>query len=382
MQTVECSKCGGCALRNMQMSEYRRVKEDDFIKTIKHIKKATPQFDMPIFIEDGQRRRANMTFLTSEKKLYLGFNARESHQIVDIASCPMLCSQLNQLLEPLHRFLQEFCQIKISLKNKKKKIQVTNIDKGDIYILAADNGVDIMLEIFQQPTIEHRMLVADFVQQVPNICRFSWKINQSLPETVVENITPEIVVAGYHLAIPQGVFLQASKKAETAMINKVLEYLGETRGYLADLFCGLGTFTLPIAKMKENNVLAVDSSTDALRGLQKALNINQCQNVQVLNRNLFKEPLDATELGKIKTLIMDPPRAGAHQQCREIAKLPISMKPSKIIFISCNPKTFVYDAELLINAGYNLEKITLIDQFVYSPHQELIALLTLTPNAN
>ena len=76
---------------------------------------------------------------------------------------------------------------------------------------------------------------------------------------------------------------------------------------------------------------------------------------------------------------MDPPRAGAHEQCRAIAALPQWRRPEKIVFVSCNPKTFVYDAEVLINADYVFERVKLIDQFVYSGHQELVALFTFNP---
>ena len=84
----------------------------------------------------------------------------------------------------------------------------------------------------------------------------------------------------------------------------------------------------------------------------------------------------------IKALVIDPPRAGAHEQCREIAKLEDNAKPLKIVFVSCNPKTFVYDAETLISAGYTFERVTLIDQFVYSKHEELVALFTFNPKNN
>ena len=110
--------------------------------------------------------------------------------------------------------------------------------------------------------------------------------------------------------------------------------------------------------------------------MKKALNRNQIHNVKVINKNLFKYPLDEAELKDIKALVIDPPRAGAHEQCREISKISGKNRPEKIIFVSCNPKTFVYDAQLLIDAGYTFERVTLIDQFVYSKHQELIALFT------
>jgi len=381
MNSEACDLCGGCSFRKMKEQEYRQQKENDFKHTIGLIKNANPIFDDPVFIEDGLRRRADMDFCYIKKVLKLGFNEQETHNLIDINRCLMLTETLNKLLPELKKFLEEFCQINITVKNKKKLV-TKKIDKGTIRLLEADNGIDIVLEIIESPALEHRLLVADFINQISNICRFSWQIKQSLPETIVEKYTPQLNIAGCQVEIPQGVFLQASKQAETAMIEKVLQYMGGTRGKIADLFCGLGTFTYPLAKLPENEILSVDSFEPSLKGLQKAINSNQLQNVKIFNRNLFKYPFDKDDLKGVKALVVDPPRAGAHEQCREIAKLDDNIKPQKIVFVSCNPKTFVYDAEVLTDAGYTLERVTLIDQFVYSKHQELIALLTYNPKNN
>ncbi len=378
MTNEQCQNCGGCALRGLDEKTYRQTKVIDFKNTLSQIKFANPQYDTPIFIEDGQRRRADLAFSYEKKSLKLGFNEQKTHNLIDITHCPMLDSALNDFLEPLHRFLTELCQISITVKNK-KKLTTAYIHSGSVQLLHADNGIDILLHIETAPQLEHRLLVADFVNAIPNICRFSWQIKNTLPETVVEKIAPELHIADCIIKIPQGVFLQASKQAETMMIAKVLEYMDNTRGKMADLFCGLGTFTYPLAKLSGNELISVDSFAPSLKGLEQALNFNQIHNVTVINKNLFKYPLDAADLKDIKALVIDPPRAGAHEQCREIAKLSPEQQPEKIVFVSCNPKTFVYDAELLINAGYAFARVTLIDQFVYSKHEELIALFTLTP---
>lgn len=376
MLNSQCSGCGGCIFRSLNEEEYRQNKYQDFCRTVSSIKNAAPEIEMPIFIDDGCRRRADMSFSYTRQGLKLGFNEAQSHNIADIEVCPMLTDDINVFLPELRRFLQDFCTIPLTLKNKKKRPETVYVREGDVRILQADNGIDILLIIPYEPVLEHRLSVVDFINANENIIRFSWQINKMSPETIVEKHTPELYIAGYTVEIPQGVFLQASKKAETLMIEKVLSYLGSTTGKIADLFCGLGTFTYPIAKKTANEVIAVDSSSDSLKGLQKALNRNQIHNVKVINRNLFKYPFDAAELSGVKAIVIDPPRAGAHEQCREISQLPPASRPEKIVFVSCNPKTFTYDAELLLSAGYTFERVTLIDQFVYSKHQELIALFT------
>lgn len=378
MENTICKLCGGCLYRVLGEEKYRENKVKDFEHTISLIKNANPIIDNPVFIQDSSRRRAEMDFKYSKKDIKLGFNQQESNNIINIDNCLMLDSTLNTFLTHIREFIKEFCQVKFSVKNK-KKIETKSITEGSIQFLHADNGIDILLKLKDEPTIEHRLLIADFVNSCNEILRVSWQINNSNPETIVAKNTPELYISGYTIEIPQGVFLQASKEAENKMIEKMLSYLGNTTGKIADLFCGLGTFTYPLAQNKLNEVISVDSSSASTEGLKKALNRNQIHNVKVLNKNLFKYPLDADELKCMKALVIDPPRAGAHEQCREISKLAAEIRPEKIIFVSCNPKTFVYDAQLLIDAGYKFERVSLIDQFVYSKHQELIALFTYNP---
>ncbi len=380
MINSQCGFCGGCPLRYLKEDDYRIKKVQQFKEIISEIKTSTPIFDEPIFIEDSLRRRAEFAFSYHKKELKLGFNEKESHNIVNLTSCQMMDSDLSDMLPALHRFLKDFILLPITINNKKKKKETIYIKEGSIRLLKADNGIDIMLILPHEPDVNHRMLVAEFINENEKVIRISWQINNSRPEEIVAKCQPKLYISGYEVDIPNGAFLQASKKAENKMIEKVKEYLGSTTGNIADLFCGLGTFTYPLSKIKGCNVLSVDSSEASLKGLEKAIAFNQIHNVKVINKNLFKYPLDHDDLKSISTIVIDPPRAGAHAQCRSICDIRDENKPSKIIFISCNPKTFVYDANTLIASNYVLEKVTLVDQFVYSDHMELIALFKFNPN--
>lgn len=99
-------------------------------------------------------------------------------------------------------------------------------------------------------------------------------------------------------------------------------------------------------------------------------------NIEIAAKNLFKYPLDATELKGFNAVVFDPPRAGAAAQSARLAALPAGERPEKIIAVSCNPGTFVNDANTLVSAGYKLVEVTMVDQFVYSDHSELVALFT------
>ena len=170
--------------------------------------------------------------------------------------------------------------------------------------------------------------------------------------------------------------MQPSLESETALLALVLKYLGATRGKIADLFCGVGTFSYPLSALPDTKILAVDSSVSLLNGFRRSVNKNMIPNIEIIAKNLFKYPLDTAELKGLKAVVFDPPRAGAEAQVKQLAALPESGRPEKIIAVSCNPHSFVRDANILLSGGYQLQEVTIVDQFVYSNHSELVALFT------
>jgi 23S rRNA (uracil1939-C5)-methyltransferase len=147
--------------------------------------------------------------------------------------------------------------------------------------------------------------------------------------------------------------------------------MAQARGAIniADLFCGAGTFTGGLAEQAQH-ITAIDSEGPATAALTKAASLYK--NVSVQKRDLFKNPLSAAELKPFDTVILDPPRAGAKAQAEALARSSVP----KIIAVSCNPATFARDAKILIEGGYILQSASLIDQFTYSAHCELVALFS------
>lgn len=365
--------CGGCPLRNLTETEYQQTKKVWFDKVLAALNQPEIAQDKPVFIADGSRRRAEFTFEYSHKKLSFGFNAAQSHKIADIEYCLALTENLNNLLLQMRRFLEDLCQINIT-KKIKNKIITTNINQGEIWLTEADNGIDVLLEIIDSLNLEQRMLISEWAAENQQIIRFSVRVNNGKPETIIEKLKPYINIAEYQVYIAAGTFLQPSKAGEQALINLVLQYAGKTTGKIADLFCGIGTFSYPLSANMQNKITAVDSSAELLAGFKQTVNVNMIPNIEILQKNLFKYPLDADELKQFALVVFDPPRAGAAAQVKQFTKMSDVDKPQKIIAVSCNPHTFINDANVLLACGYTLEKITMVDQFVYSKHCELVAL--------
>jgi 23S rRNA (uracil1939-C5)-methyltransferase len=186
-------------------------------------------------------------------------------------------------------------------------------------------------------------------------------------EVLIARAAPALAFAGIDISPPPGAFVQAVAEAETAMVAQVLAAVGKAHR-AADLFCGVGAFTLPLARSVR--VLSVDADQAAVAALAGGVRRAQgLKPVETLVRDLFREPLGAKEMEGLDAVVLDPPRAGARTQCEELAR----SKVPCIVYVSCNPATLARDARTLVDAGYAIEIVTPIDQFLWSSHVEAVA---------
>lgn len=367
--------CGGCCFRNLEKADYQRQKQINLQKILLPLSGENFDFENPVFIDDGNRRRACMTFEMKKGNIVLGFNAKRSDEIADINHCVMLTAEINSILPIVRKLLEEICSTGIAFSGKKKKVAYSFVKKGDVWITQADNGLDLVLEFLEPITLDIRQIIFEQLSGQDKIIRISYRHSQNeQPEVIMEKIKPFITISGYEVYIPAGTFLQPSKAGEQALIDIAEKYLGNITGKIADLFCGVGTFSYSLSQKKDVKIVAADSSAELLSGFQASINKQMIPNIEIINRNLFKYPLAEKELCGFSAIVFDPPRSGAMAQVEAIAKLSSTEKPQKLIAVSCNPNTFVRDAQILIEGGYSLKKITMVDQFVYSLHCELVAL--------
>ena len=166
---------------------------------------------------------------------------------------------------------------------------------------------------------------------------------------------------------PPGAFLQATREGEAVLVAAVRSAVGPARR-VADLFAGCGTFALALADLSE--VHAVEGSRDMLDALDRGWRHGSgLKPVTTEARDLFRQPLLADELARFDAVVIDPPRAGAEAQIRELARSDVA----RIAAVSCNPVTFARDARLLCDGGYRLAHVRVVDQFRWSAHVELAA---------
>ncbi len=170
--------------------------------------------------------------------------------------------------------------------------------------------------------------------------------------------------------VPPGAFLQASPEAEAAITSLVLEGAGKAKR-VADLFCGLGTFSLALAEGAA--VDAFEANEAALTALTEAArHTPRLKPIRTSPRDLFRDPLVTQELAAYDAVVFDPPRTGAVAQAEQLAR----SKVKQLVAVSCNPGTLARDLRILVDGGYRLTRVVPVDQFLFSGHVEVVAHLS------
>jgi 23S rRNA (uracil1939-C5)-methyltransferase len=169
---------------------------------------------------------------------------------------------------------------------------------------------------------------------------------------------------------PPGAFLQATRATDTLLAGLVMTGIGKARR-VADLFAGLGTLSIPMAS--QARVLAVDSDPELLKALGDGIaRVQGLKPVDRLRRDLFRDPLSPRELDGFDAVVLDPPRAGASAQSAALVR----SKVKRVVMVSCNPGTLQRDLATLVGGGFRLERAVAIDQFLFTPHLEAVAVLS------
>ncbi|MBB4064393.1 class I SAM-dependent RNA methyltransferase [Gellertiella hungarica] len=340
--------CGGCSLQHMADEPYRAWKRQLVVDALK-ARGLTPDVGPLVAAHPGERRRVVFAARRTEKALLLGFNQAESHHIVDLAECPVAVPAIAGRLDVLRRIGRALSP---------------NADPFKLTVTETMSGLDIAADGVKKPDERQRRAAIEAVLAERGIARVSLN-----GEILVEPARPVLDFGGASVAPPPGGFTQATRQAEEVMAAIVLDAIGKAKR-VADLFAGSGTFALRLAR--KARVHAVEGDAAAIAALDQAARTTQgLKPVTVERRDLFRRPLMASELKVFDAIVFDPPRAGAEAQVKEIPKSGVKT----IVAVSCNPLTLARDLSILTAAGYRIASVTPIDQFLWTPHVEAVAVL-------
>jgi len=296
------------------------------------------------------RRRAVFAARRTNAGVVFGFHEPAGHVIVDLAECPILVPAIASRLDGLRALAG-------ALLSRSGEARFTVAD--------TDTGVDVdVADTKPSFSVEERSAIAGLARAAA-IVRLSIA---GVP--VFETAEPSLTFGRARVALPPGVFLQAVPSAEAAMTALIVKACGKAKR-IADLFSGIGTFTFPLAARAE--VSAFDSDKPAIEALLAAVKHSSgIKPVTARVRDLYSDPLSVRELSGFDAVVFDPPRAGAGAQAERLAKAQVPV----VVAVSCAPGTLARDVRTLIDGGYVLDSVTPVDQFLFSPHVEAVAVLT------
>ena len=339
--------CGGCALQHVETAAYHEWKRDQVVLALGQ--RGITGIDVAplLAFAPRTRRRAVLTAKLVEGAVFVGFQERGSHHIVDMTQCHVLHPDLFALVSKLRDVLGSV---------------LPEHARAEIDVMRADNGIDMSLGVGRM-TLDGA-LRTKFAAIAAKLGLIRLTVNGEL---VAQSAAPVLDWAGAKVTPPPGAFLQAVPAAEAALQTLVTQAVGNAKR-VADLFAGCGAFTFPLAR--KSTVAAYDTETAAIEALSTAArNAKGLKPITAERRDLFRRPLLKHELDAFDAVVVDPPRAGAKAQSEQLA----ASKVSTIAAVSCSPTTFARDARTLIDGGYQLKSVTPVDQFLWSPHIELVA---------
>ena len=343
-------RCGGCALQHLPAETYAAFKRDRIVAALARRGLREVPVEALLVTPLASRRRLRLAFRRADRQVRLGYRARRSHALVETAVCPIALPELVALFAPLGDLLGRLDG---------------SAGEGEVLLTRAAAGVDLLVTAAAAPSLADRERLAAFAT-AERLARISWAAVGAKPEPVATLRPVEAVLAGTAVPLPPGAFLQASAFGEAALQAAAAAWT-PAGARVADLFAGLGTLGLAVAA----RAAAVDTF-EAVPALCAALAAARHPKIRTERRDLERRPLAAAELGRYDAVLLDPPRAGAAAQVRELAAAGVAT----VIHASCNPASFARDARTLVDAGYRLVELRPIDQFLYAPEVELIAHFT------
>lgn len=356
--------CGGCAMQHIEPSAQVAVKQRVLEDNLWHIGRVKPEQILPPVhgLPWGYRHRARLGVRKVPKKggMLVGFHERRSSYIADIRSCAVLPPHVSDLLLPMRELFGA-----LSIAERMPQVEVA----------VGEACTALVLRILEPLNASDEQLLRDFADRHEVVFYLQPKGPDTvyrfypLPGPVLSYSLPEFSL---DLAFRPTDFTQVNHGVNRVMLRRALHLLSPQPGErIADMFCGLGNFTLPIARSGAQ-VVGIEGSAGLVeRGMASAAANGLADRVEFAVSNLF----DCTEesvaaLGHFDKMLIDPPREGA----LELIKALPENGPQRIVYVSCNPATLARDAGVLVQVkGYHFRAAGVVNMFPHTAHVESIA---------
>ena len=335
-------ECGGCDFLDLDEKTYRELKQ-------KTLEETYPNANW-IWVGPHSRRKIN---LQVSGKNILGFFNKKSKTIVEIENCFVAEEKISELILPLKNFL------KTQEQNLFTQITITSFDNGLDLIFGANRELNF--------------------QQSQKLLNFGKEKNINISYRAKSGVTPVFMLRQNQLFYPDfkinldsGIFIQATRSGLASITKIIRDFLIKNKNIknIADIYSGFGAYSFAIVDLAKS-ISAFEGDPGMANSISKNAAANGFGNkIKAETCDLFINPVDKRDLNKFDLAIMNPPRNGAGPQSLEICKSTLK----NVIYVSCNPESFMRDAKILIDSGFKITNLTALDQFYSTNHLELIAI--------
>ena len=366
--------CGGCSMQHLDADAQVAIKQRVLEDSLWHISKVKPATVLRPIVGPtwGYRYRARLSVRNVPKKgvVLVGFHEKKSRYVANTESCEILPRHVSDLLMPLRALIANLTIID---------------DLPQIELAVGENVTAMVLRIMKPLQPADELLLKEFADRH----QVQWWLQPGGLDSVAIYYpeTPEL-----HYLLPEfGItmpfkptdFTQVNHHINRVMVVRALRLLdAQPDDRVADLFCGLGNFTLPIATVARQVMGIEGSDTLTERALENAKVNGLAGKVSFSTRNLFEITADdLLKLGKFDRYLVDPPRDGAMALCEALLTLSLTNKeflPRRIVYVSCSPGTLARDAGLLVKAGYTMSLAGVVNMFPHTSHVESMAVFDLS----
>lgn len=358
--------CGGCALQHFASEGQIAFKQRQLFEAFTRIGKVQPKVVLPPLSADvwNYRRKARLAarYVPKKQRTVVGFRERSTTYITDVKRCDVLVPPMDRLVEPLSLLITQ-----LSIRDRVPQVEVA----------VADNSVALVVRILEPLTDADRELLLKFATD--------HSVDLYLQPGGYETVAPlspapkslEYRLAEFDLTLnflPTD-FVQVNARLNELMIGRALELLQpQATDRVLDLFCGLGNFSLPLAR-QSGHVTGIEGDEALVARARENARKNAIENAEFLASNLMGEDFLTAPWAQRKydRVLLDPPRAGAREVLPVIAK----SNAHTVVYVSCHPASLARDAGALVHEyGFTLESAGVMDMFPHTAHVESIALFT------
>lgn len=364
-------QCGGCQNQHIAPENLLPYKKDAVSALLERsagVDAADIPWQPPLTASTKHYRRKARLAVDARNRdnIRLGFRAQSSKQILSIDECQILNANMEALLLPLQSLLQ-------SMRNPSVI--------GHISMLNGENDLTLGFRVIKTLAQSDVELVEAFAEKynVKCLLQHAEGTSESDNHYALSASNNDKEVVNLNIYLSQDDFVQVNSELNQAMVSQAVDWLTLSEvDRVLDLFCGVGNFSLPLA-LKSGSVLAIEGVAEMVQKAQANAQINGIENIEFLHGDLSADDcLARLRRENCNKVLLDPARDDA----LEVMEVLNSLRPEAILYVSCNPNTFVRDIAQLLQSHYALEKIGLLDMFPYTTHTEIMALFTLKTGAN